>query len=132
MKKIVYTLLAIMMIATVLGDSGTPLWVGAWKVDYDGTMVYLVIANDLTGYVCPYVSGEVQSVATLTEGKVSNEGKTYTATWGVTTPQPEEGDTAAFELERTGPTNFKGTVTWPDGLSLPFNGEWVGPVKPSE
>lgn len=52
------------------------------EVDYDGTMVYLVIANDLTGYVCPYVSGEVQSVATLTEGKVSNEGKTYTATWG--------------------------------------------------
>lgn len=120
------------MIAPVLGDSGTPLWTGAWKVDYDGTMVYLIIADDLTGYVCPFVQGPVQSVATLTEGKVTDEGKTYTAIWGATTPQPSEGDTAAFELKRTAPTKFKGTVTWTDGLSLPFDGEWVGPVKPQD
>ena len=130
MKTIVYALLAIMMIATVLGDSGTPLWVGAWKVDYDGTYVYLVILDDLTGYVCPFVQGDVQSVAALTEGKVSDDGTTYTSTWTAATPKPGEGDTCAFKLTKTIPTKFKGTVTWPDGLSLPFNGEWVGPVKP--
>jgi hypothetical protein len=129
MKTIVYALLAIMMTATVLGDSGTPLWTGAWKCDYDGTNVYLVITKDLTGYVCPFVQGEVQSIATLSNGKVSADGTTYTATWTAVTPKPGEGDTCAFKLTRTTPTKFEGTVTWSD-LSLPFNGEWVGVVKP--
>ncbi len=130
MRTIVYALLAIMMIAPVLGGSGTPLWEGVWTCDYAGTSVYLVIANDLTGYVCPVAEGEVESVATLANGKVSADGATYTATWTATIPQPGEGDTATFELTRSEPTEFAGTVTWPDGFSLLFNGKWFGSTKP--
>ena len=129
MKTIVYALLAIMMIATVLGDSGTPLWEGVWKCDYAGTSVYLVIANDLTGYVSPVAEGDVESVATLANGKVSADGTTYTATWTATITQPGEGDTATFRLTRSKPTDFTGTVIWPDGFLLPFNGKWFGSVK---
>lgn len=133
MKKIAYALLAIMMVATALGDPGTPLWVGAWKCNYAGTTVYLVITENLNGYVCPNVEGDVQSVATLTGGKVSDDGATYTATWTLETTAPlDEGDTCAFKLTRTKPTEFKGTVTWPDNHFLPFNGEWYGTVKPPE
>lgn len=132
MKTIVYALLAIIMIATVLGDSQTPLWEGTWKVYYTDTYVYLVILDDLTGYVCPYASGFVPSIAELKEGTVSADGKTYTAKRTGATPKPGEGDTASFQLTKNkdDPKIFEGAVTWPDGLSLPFNGWWVGPVKP--
>jgi len=119
-----------MMIAPVLGDTRTSVWVGAWTCDYAGTSVYLVIEKDLTGDVCPVAVGDVQCVAKLKNGKVSVDGTTYTATWTAEIPQPGEGDTATFELKRVDATAFTGTVTWPDQFSLPFNGKWYGPVKP--
>lgn len=130
MKKVVYALLAIIMIATALGDSGTPLWKGAWKCKYAEKDVYLVIEDNLNGDVCPVSEGDVQCVAVLTNGKISPDGTTYTATWTAEVPQPGEGDTATLEIKRTETTKFEGTVSWPDGFSLPFNGEWYGTVKP--
>jgi hypothetical protein len=131
MKAIIYALLVITLVATSSADSGTPLWAGVWKCDYDGTSVFLVIDNDLTGYVFPDTQGEVASIATLENGKVSADGTTYTARWiEVSSSQPGEGDIADFKLTRSKPTEFTGTVTWPDGFWLPFNGKWHGGVAP--
>jgi hypothetical protein len=133
MKSIVIALLAIMMVSTALGDSGS--WEGAWKCKYEETPVYLVIAEDLTGYVCPRVEGqdpqgEVYAIATFTNGLVSNNGDTYTATWVAKVPQPGEGDVATLTLSRTAPNKFKGTVSWPDGLLIEFNGDYYKPFNP--
>jgi hypothetical protein len=120
MKTVVYALLAIMMIATALGDSGTSLWKGTWKSNYAGTPVNLVIKDNLNGDVCPMTGG---CVATLGNGKVSDDGTTYTAKWTAEVTQPGEGDTATLVIKRTEPTKFTGKITWPDGFWLPFNGE---------
>ena len=134
MKRIVYVLLAILMVSTALGDSG--VWKGAWKCDYAGQPVYLIIAEDLTGYVCPRVEGQepqgdVYAIATFSDGKVSDDGNTYTARWRAKVTLPGEGDVADLTLTRTKPTKFKGTVSWPDGLTLTFNGDYVEPLSPS-
>ena len=129
MKAIVYALLVITMAATVSADSGTPLWAGVWKCDYNGICVYLVINNDLSGYVSPDPQGA--SVATLEYGKVSADGTTYTARWiERSSSEPGDGDIADFKLTRSKPTEFTGIIMWPDGSWLPFNGKWYSALVP--